>query len=384
MAFFTAEDFNFLRLAAELGHVEVAKILIQHGALVNSTTVGTSGLIDPVSRSADDEIRDLTPLHIAAASGNIAMVKLLLKYSANVNAATLWNVDSAGNPGSDNWKRGWTALHIASLKGYLEVVHLLLRADVFVNASVEASGWTALHYAAYQGHVEIVRLLLHHSGNPSATTKAGKWPVELTANPEIHGLLSRYTKKTDAERVSPNNSMQGKLYRLSTSASASFPSPSTPGMHKSGPVQREPRLIDSKYNRGIYEPMVEALHRFNKENNFFAIFGLRWRPLSGDPPPSKSDLIKRRRALEDITLRKHNSMPSPSWLSRASALSINEISDSSETSENDPEEARLRMVALVWDNVFKFDELLQVYVKYGLFLLCRFLSRSSHGGVFFD
>jgi hypothetical protein len=340
-----------------MGHVDVAKVLIQYGATVNATTVGTSGLIDPVSRNADDEIRDLSPLHIAAANGNVAMVKLLLKYGANVNSATLWNVDASGKPGSasspDSWKRGWTALHIASLKGYLEIVHLLLRADVFVNASVEASGWTALHYAAYMGHVEIVRLLLHHSGNPSATTKAGKWPLELTANPEIHGLLSKYTKKTDAERVSPHGSLQGKLLRLPTSPTVTAPAISIP---------REPRLIDSKYNRSIYEPMIDALHRFNKEHNFFSLFGLRWKPSSGDPAPSKSDLIKRRRSLEDETLkRQHGSMPSPSWL-RVANMSINDT-DSGDSAEDDPYEERLRLVGLVWDNIFKYDELLQAYIR---------------------
>lgn len=345
----------------------MAKILIQHGAIVNSTTVGTSGLIDPVSRSSDDEIRDLTPLHIAAAKGNDAMVKLLLKYSANVNAATLWNIDASGRVKSasspDSWKRGWTALHIAALKGFLEIVHLLLRSDIFVNASVEASGWTALHYAAYQGHVEIVRLLLHHGANASMATKSGKIPIELTANPEIHALLSKYSKRTDSERLSPNGSLQGKLLRLSHALEG-----------------REPRLADSKYIRSLYEPMLATLQRHARENNYFGLFGIRWKAGSADPAPSKSDIIKRKRQIEDSSYKKQMLSSSPSWFSQKPSLkSINNDTADLEA-EHDPEEERLRLMGLIWDNIFKYDDLYQCYVRYELVtwaesftLVCMFI-----------
>src|SRR5690242_5601993 len=91
-----------LHLAAEMGHVEIAKLLLDNGADVNA--VG---------------IRGFTPLHSAAWSGRTDVAKVLIAHGANVNA------------GDEN---GETPLVWASGAGHTNTIILLLDSGADVNA----------------------------------------------------------------------------------------------------------------------------------------------------------------------------------------------------------------------------------------------------------
>ena len=109
-----------------LGHVDVAQVLLDHGADANAR-VGTGAM----------------PLHWASRNGNLKIVQLLLEHGAIVNA-TDYNIPP---------------LRLALDSGNLEVVRLLLDhgADVHIR---DNEGLTLLQKATHDGHHDIAQLLL--------------------------------------------------------------------------------------------------------------------------------------------------------------------------------------------------------------------------------
>lgn len=106
---------GLLHLAAEHGKLEVAQLLIDHGAKINRF---------------NDSFK--TPLHLAATYGHTAVVDMLLKHGALLNENTNRYVDE--NP-----------LHIAAKYGHTEVVRLLLQAGCNVHRTTFNTRETALH-----------------------------------------------------------------------------------------------------------------------------------------------------------------------------------------------------------------------------------------------
>jgi ankyrin repeat protein len=108
--------------------------------------------------NAQGEKYGRTALHLAAMNGHLEIVKLLLEHGADVNAKTKEGY-------------GYTALHSAASNGHLEIVKLLLEHGADVNAKTKYGGYTALHSATMNGHLEIVKLLLEHGADVNAKTK---------------------------------------------------------------------------------------------------------------------------------------------------------------------------------------------------------------------
>ncbi|OOQ85871.1 hypothetical protein PEBR_24172 [Penicillium brasilianum] len=106
---------GLLHLAAEHGKLEVAQLLIDHGAKINR-----------FNNSFE------TPLHLAATYGHTAVVDMLLKHGALLNENTNRYVDE--NP-----------LHIAAKYGHTEIVRLLLQAGCNVHRTTFNTRETALH-----------------------------------------------------------------------------------------------------------------------------------------------------------------------------------------------------------------------------------------------
>ncbi len=129
--------------ALGMGHLEVARILLEHGADVDAKNS-----------------RGVTPLQTFSWDGPVEVVRLLLDFGADTNVRM----------------SGWTPLHVAAFNGHYEVTRMLLRH----NADANVKGFmriTPLHYASENGHVEVVRLLIEHGANINAQVRAFGTPL---------------------------------------------------------------------------------------------------------------------------------------------------------------------------------------------------------------
>eukprot|EP00240_Pyramimonas_obovata_P012863 CAMPEP_0118939506 /NCGR_PEP_ID=MMETSP1169-20130426/29109_1 /TAXON_ID=36882 /ORGANISM="Pyramimonas obovata, Strain CCMP722" /LENGTH=252 /DNA_ID=CAMNT_0006883797 /DNA_START=735 /DNA_END=1490 /DNA_ORIENTATION=- len=160
-------------------HVEIVKLLLEHGADVHAETItgqttlavalikreskGSSASLDSVEGheeaqaavvrllvDAGADVRHRTkcgwtPLHHAVSFGHVDTAKLLLERGADARAST---------------SRGFTLLHAAAAGGSVELVQLLLDAGASVQATENDFGNTAMHAAASECDCEVVRRLL--------------------------------------------------------------------------------------------------------------------------------------------------------------------------------------------------------------------------------
>ena len=117
-------------------------------------------LADPVDRSIE---AGWNALHIAACMGFIEVAHLLLAYGADPNVRQL---HSRTEP-------GFTPLYIATRNGHLALMKLLIARGA--DPCVANDGGTApIHVACEAGSVDAVRLLLEHGADPFATDGAGR------------------------------------------------------------------------------------------------------------------------------------------------------------------------------------------------------------------
>jgi ankyrin repeat protein len=137
-----------MTLAAALGYVPVAKVLLEAGARVNFI---------PDS--------DAAPLIVAATSGRHAILRLLLDGGARVDAR-----DKEGN----------TGLLLAAGNGQIEAVRLLLSRNAGVNEK-NAKGITPLTVAARNGHTGVVKLLVAKGADCQAADEEGNTALILAA-----------------------------------------------------------------------------------------------------------------------------------------------------------------------------------------------------------
>ncbi|XP_055637312.1 protein fem-1 homolog CG6966 isoform X1 [Toxorhynchites rutilus septentrionalis] len=125
----TIEGAPPLWCASAAGHTSIVKLLVQHGAKVNSTTKTNS-----------------TPLRAACFDGHYEIVKYLVSHGADIEVAN---------------RHGHTCLMIACYKGHYKIAQYLLSLKADVNRR-SVKGNTALHDCAESGSLEILQLLLQH------------------------------------------------------------------------------------------------------------------------------------------------------------------------------------------------------------------------------
>ncbi|KAF7344901.1 HET-domain-containing protein [Mycena venus] len=163
-----------LHLASGEGHLDFARLLIEHGASVDQTTkdgrtalhltleeghLDVAWLLIEHGASIDQANKDgWTVLHLALWEGHLDVAWLLIEHGASVDQAT---------------KDGWTALHLASKGGWLDVVQLLIKHNASINQATK-DGRTALHFALWEGHLAIAQLLIEHSTSVNQATQDGR------------------------------------------------------------------------------------------------------------------------------------------------------------------------------------------------------------------
>ena len=175
-----------LHLASKYGHVNAARMLIEHDADVAAQNKDGETPLHLASQEGQVEVTDmlterganvmaqnnhgLTPLHLASVLGQVQVALKLIERGADVTARN---------------KYGLTPLHLASLQGQLEVAHLLIKHNVEVTARDKDSE-TPLHLALQEGHVEVADILIKRGADVTAQNKDGNAPLHLVS---IRGQL---------------------------------------------------------------------------------------------------------------------------------------------------------------------------------------------------
>ena len=126
------------------GHVDLAWLLIEHGADVAAQSKGGS-----------------TPLQRASFQGHVDVARLLIKHGADAAARS---------------KDGMTPLHSAAFRGDMDVARLLIEHGADAAAQSE-DGTTPLHSASFQAHVDLPQLLIKHGADAAAQSKDGSTPL---------------------------------------------------------------------------------------------------------------------------------------------------------------------------------------------------------------
>jgi ankyrin repeat protein len=164
-----------LQAASALGHLEVVRLLLDHGADANAQggfycnallAALVGGQLEVVrlllSHGADANAQGGYALHAASGKGHLEVAQLLLDHGADVNAQ----------------REDGSVLQAASIEGHLEVVRLLLDRGANANMKVRFHG-SALYTASAGGHFDVVRLLLDRGADANA--QGGKYGSALFA-----------------------------------------------------------------------------------------------------------------------------------------------------------------------------------------------------------
>eukprot|EP00931_Biecheleriopsis_adriatica_P120003 TRINITY_DN95154_c0_g1_i1.p1 TRINITY_DN95154_c0_g1~~TRINITY_DN95154_c0_g1_i1.p1 ORF type:complete len:601 (+),score=82.64 TRINITY_DN95154_c0_g1_i1:46-1848(+) len=155
-----------LNMAAELGHFEVLRILIDAGA-------------NPDLRTDSGE----SALCLAAQKGFTSVVRFLIDVGASVRAGTD-NVEDVENP-----------LFPAAQQNQVEIARLLINA----RADLNAGNPTPLFVAAYHGHLEVVRLLIDCGADKDAANSDGKTPLWVAAL-QGHAGVARFLLEAGSDK----------------------------------------------------------------------------------------------------------------------------------------------------------------------------------------
>lgn len=182
-----------LMIASSYGHYDMAKALIDNGALVNlRADDGFNALMEAV-RTGNIEIAKLLIEHnsdiniknkdgknmimIACEKGNEEMFNLLIENNADINEKSSW---------------GASALIYASEKGNINIMQYLIDNGIDVNGKADDNGDTPLLWAVTgENPYEASKLLIENGANVNATNYGGVAPATILAasTPKVVKLL---------------------------------------------------------------------------------------------------------------------------------------------------------------------------------------------------
>src|SRR5262249_47526821 len=133
-------------------------------ALSGRVRVGKEIDADPGYLTAESSF-GWAPIHFAAYAGNLEVAKLLLDHGADIDRRA-------------NTKFRNTPLQVSLLTGQEEMAALLVArgADVRIE---QAEGFTALHEAAQIGSEKLIALFLDHGADPNARGQDGRTPLAM-------------------------------------------------------------------------------------------------------------------------------------------------------------------------------------------------------------
>ena len=172
------DNVTLLHVAAEMGSLPMAKLLIDKGADVNAKITDGDGR---------------TPLHLVTGlSGNLPMAKLLIDKGADVN---------------DKDEDGYTPLHFAVTEDNLPMAKLLIDSGANVNDKTENSGTAALHWAAIRNNLPMAKLLIDSGANVNDKITDGYTPLHFAAR-QMNGMLVDMLMQVGAVESASNNGLK--------------------------------------------------------------------------------------------------------------------------------------------------------------------------------
>lgn len=153
--------------AAKFNHLELVDLLIDRGSDPNrASTLHTATCRNYqelakrlIARGVDVNYQDYgggTPLHAAAENGLIEMVELLIANGAQVSAKSKFDAS--------------TPLHHAAEKGFVEIAEILISNGAQMNTHGGFNSGTPLLYAAEKGHLLMVKLLISSGANVNSAS----------------------------------------------------------------------------------------------------------------------------------------------------------------------------------------------------------------------
>jgi len=202
-----------IHLASHIGSLQTVRLLLMHGADINSQAPGRWDGAPPlhlalqrghrelaiflIYKGADVNVRGrtsgLTMLHTAAFIGPLELVTLLIEKGARINARTALGVTPLESAlrgrqseiaeyliqkGADlEFGRRDSPLLLAARFGHERVVKILIDRDADISTRDYASSWTPLHWAARNGHYQIASFLISQGANVNAEDKDGGTPI---------------------------------------------------------------------------------------------------------------------------------------------------------------------------------------------------------------
>jgi ankyrin repeat protein len=158
--------------------------------LFEASAVGRIDRVRTALTDDPDAVRGLSPdgftaLHLAAFFGKPEIARLLIDSGASVDTYT--TNDFANQP-----------LHAAAAGRHIEVCRVLLAAGADVNAT-QHGGYTPLHEAAQHGDVEMVELFLSAGADPTVSVTDGGTPADLAeaaGHPDVAHRLREVAPRT--------------------------------------------------------------------------------------------------------------------------------------------------------------------------------------------
>ena len=246
------------------GHTEIARILVDAGAvagssshqlLYKSTLLGdteTVRILIDAGTDVNAYFVDYPPLHAAISRGDTEAMRILIEAGADVNVTRRVSTSLQGLPmipAED------PLLHEAVSLGNAEVMRILIEAGADVD-TVNGVGDPLLHEAISQGHVEVVHTLIDLGADVNATDSRGYKPLDEAV----------WHERTEIQRMLVEAGAQEVSYRHKSA-----------DLHRAvqeGDVDRVKKLIaegadvnakDRHGNPLLYQAISGAVHGVNSE-----------------------------------------------------------------------------------------------------------------------